>query len=73
VFDEELGEMVTKTASIDGSVDVSDDGRNYVLGSFDISEYDISPDTLLKLTVKSVVSGELQLPVNASSTFRFGR
>lgn len=72
-FDEGLGEMVTKTASVDSSVDVTSDGRNYVLGSFDISQYDISPDTLLKLTVKSVVSGEQVLPVNTSSTFRFGR
>ena len=72
-LDEVTGEMVEKTASIDGGVDVGDTNRSYVLGSFDISEYDIDADTLLKLTVKSVVSGEVELPVNSSYTFRFGR
>ena len=72
-FDTETGEMIEKTASLDGYVDVSNTSSSYVLGNFDISEYDIDADTLLKLTVKSVVSGEFELPINSTYTFRFGR
>jgi hypothetical protein len=72
-FDSEKNEMVEKTASLDGYVDVNEKSGNYVLGSFDISGYDIDENTLLKLTIKSVVSGDVSLPVNSIYTFRFGR
>ena len=71
--DGETSQMVKKTASLDGSVDVLENSGSYVLGSFNIADYDIAPDTLLKLTIKSVVTGESELPVNEVYTFRFGR
>jgi len=68
----ETGEIITKKVSLDSSVGISNLG-SYVLGTFDISGYDIDEDTLLKLTIKSVVEGEVEIPVNATYTFRFGR
>lgn len=69
----ETGEIIRKKASLDGSVDISDISSGYVLGQFDISGYNINVDTLLRLTVKSVVNGGYELPINSSYTFRFGR
>lgn len=69
----ETGEFVIKTASIDGNIDIMDSSIEYVLGDFDISGYEIDSDTLLRLTVKSVVQGDIELPVNTTYTFRFGR
>lgn len=69
----ETGEIIKKTAFIDDSVDIVDSSSGYVLGNFDISGYDIAPDALIRLTVKSVISGDSELGINASYTFRFGR
>jgi len=69
----ETGEVVTKMASIDGTVDVINNSSTYVLGNFDISGYEINTDTLLRLTIKSVVASSVEIPVNDSYTFRFGR
>ena len=65
-------EEVVKTASIDGSVDVNSNSE-YVLGNFDISGYTIDADTIIRLTVKSVVNGERVLPINTTYSLRFGR
>ena len=48
-------------------------GTKYITGSFNIVSYNIDSDTLLKLTVKSVEVGGKELPINTSSSFRFGR
>ena len=69
----ETGEETIMTANLDGSVDVTDTSGNSVLGTFDISRYNIDADTILRLTVKSVMNGEREIPINASYTFRFGR
>lgn len=71
-FNTENMQLVKKNASIDSNVSIKN-GDKSVYGTFDISNYDISSDTLIRLTVKSVVSGEFELPVNSSYTFRFGR
>ena len=47
--------------------------NGYFLGSFNISEFDISEDTIIKLTVNSVLSGVEWLPINTSYTVSFGR
>ena len=72
-IDDETGEMVTKKASVDSSVDVTSISGGYIYGNFNISGYPITADTLLKLTVKSVVADSIELPINSYSTFRFGR
>ena len=72
-IDVETGVVTDEIASIDGSIDITNSSVNYVLGDFDISGYGIEEDTLLKLTVKSVVHGDYELPVNTTYTFRFGR
>ena len=69
----ETSEVTKKTASIDNSVDITNISSGYILGKFDITGYNINADTLLKLTVKSVVASEVEIPINSSSTFRFGR
>ena len=71
--DTETGEVVLKTTSLDSTVDVSENANGYVLGNFDISNHSISANTVIRLTVKSVISGERELPINASYSFRFGR
>ena len=72
-IDSETSEVTKKNASIDGSVDVNSISSGYILGKFDINGYNINADSLLKLTVKSVVSSDVEIPINSSSTFRFGR
>ena len=72
-IDPDTMEVTVKKASIDGSVNVADINSKSVLGTFDISGYEIDSDTLLKLTVKNVVNGEIVLPINSTYTFRFGR
>lgn len=71
--DPDTMEVTMKKASIDSSVNVEDINSKSVLGTFDISGYEIDSDTLLKLTVKNVVNGEMILPINSTYTFRFGR
>ena len=72
-IDPETMDVVKKKASIDSSVNVSDFTSKSVIGTFDITGYDIDADTLLKLTIKNVVNGEITLPINTTYTFRFGR
>jgi len=72
VDSETLG-TVEKTASIDDVVNITDLSKWSVLGNFDISGYDIDEETVLVLTIKNVVSGDIELPINTSYSFRFGR
>ncbi len=72
VTDPETGEVDIKNASINGYVTTNGTEKS-VLGTFDISDYSIDEDTVLRLTVVSVQYGENELPINSSSTFRFGR
>lgn len=59
---------------IDGEVISEIDVRNgYFLGSFDISKFDIDEDSIIKLTVDSVMSNGKWVSINTSYTFRFGR
>jgi hypothetical protein len=69
----ETSEVTKKNASIDSSVDIANISSGYILGKFDIAGYNINAETLLKLTVKSVVASDVEIPINSSSTFRFGR
>ena len=69
----ETSEVTKKNASIDSSVDIANISSGYILGKFDITGYNINAETLLKLTVKSVVASDVEIPINSSSTFRFGR
>ena len=72
-IDIESGNVIEEIASIDDSIDITNSNVDYVLGNFDISGYGIEEDSLIKLTVKSVVHGDTVLPVNTTYTFRFGR
>lgn len=74
VHDIETGDKIVDTASLDESFEVKNNNIKYILGNFIIDNYNIEPDTLLKLTVKSVVTeDDLELPVNSGYTFRYGR
>ena len=73
ILNGETSEVVTKYVSLDDTVDMNNVTTNYIRGKFDISQYSISPDTEIKLTVKSVVANGVLLPVNSTYTFRFGR
>ena len=62
----------------DQIVDVPSDGATFIKGDFDITDCDFSkPETLLKLTVKSVfVTKEdtlVELPINSTYVYTFGR
>lgn len=71
-IDPETEEKVIKKVSDKDTVSV-DSKDKYILGKFDVSNYLVDKDTLVRLTVVSVNSGELSLPVKSSYTFRFGR
>ncbi len=71
-IDAETGEITLKTAKLDDRVTVNGKSK-FVLGTFDIDDYSIDRDTLIKLTIKSVESGDGTLAVRDSYTFRFGR
>ena len=59
---------------VDGEeVSVLDARNGYFLGKFDISEFDINEDTIIKLSVDSVMYNDEWLPINMNYTFRFGR
>jgi uncharacterized membrane protein YvbJ len=74
VIDSETGEVKQEVATLKSSASVPEGGAKYVTGTFDISAYELTSDTLLKLTVKNVeVTPEYILPINSSYTFRFGR
>lgn len=73
LIDPETGLTTKKTASIDSSVSVDANSGSSVLGTLDISGYEIDVDTLLKLTVKSVEAAGYTQPIQATYTFRFGR
>ena len=70
------GEIKTNTDNNgeDGEVISKIDVKNgYFLGSFNIADFDIDENSIIKLTVDSVMSNEKWLPINTSYTFRFGR
>ena len=71
-IDSETGESVKKQASIDNTVAVSGSNK-YVMGTTSVSGYNIDRDTVIKLTVKSVSSGDKTIDINSSSSFRYGR
>ena len=71
--DVDTGLMVKKIASLDSSVDISENTSNSVYGTFDISGYDISADTIIKLTIKSIITNGVELSINETYSFRFGR
>lgn len=73
VIDPETSEITTKKASIDGSVAVSGNVSNSILGTLDISGYDIDKNTLLKLTIVSVETAVGIIEIDSDYTFRFGR
>ena len=59
------------TVSEDSSVSVNANDK-YVLGDIDISKYTIDPDTLIKLTIKSVETSSGKIELNDTYSFRFG-
>lgn len=71
-IDSETGESVKKQASIDNTIAVSGSNK-YVMGTTSVSGYNIDKDTVIKLTVKSVSSGDKTIDINSSSSFRYGR
>ena len=71
-IDSETGENVKKQASIDNTIAVSGSNK-YVMGTTSVSGYNIDKDTVIKLTVKSVSSGDKTIDINSSSSFRYGR
>lgn len=68
----ETGEVIKTRASIDNDVSISNIGK-YVMGTFDISGYDIDKNTQLKLTVVSVSNGGSSIDIGSSYSFKFGR
>lgn len=70
--DPETEEVKEIKVSEDSSVTVSANDK-YVLGDIDISKYTIDPDTLIKLTIKSVETGSGKIELNDTYSFRFGR
>ena len=71
VVDQTTGDV--NEVVINDEILVDDISGGYVLGEIDISGYDIKADSLLRLTVDSVLYDETVLPVNIEYTFRFGR
>lgn len=69
--DNESGLSVVKNAVLTGGVNVNN-AESSVMGSFDISGYDIGQDTLLRLEVVDVSGPYGTLPVGSTYTFRFG-
>ena len=71
-LDEETNQLVEKqTPPIISSISVTDNNK-YVLGSIDISKYNISYDTLIKLNIDSVESNNGTIIINSSYTFKLG-
>lgn len=68
----ETGEVIKARASIDNDLSISSLGK-YVMGTFDISGYDIDKNTQLKLTVVSVSNGGSSIDIGSSCSFKFGR
>ena len=71
-IDSETGEMVMRHAKEDKRTTINGNGK-FVTDTFDISRYSIESDTLIKLTIKSLESGDSTLPVKDTYTFKFGR
>ena len=61
----------TEYINISDSVSVNNNA-GYLIDSVSIDGYNFLPDTILKLTVKSVVVGNREIPINSTSMFRFG-
>lgn len=65
-------EVTKKNVSVNQELTVNS-GSKYVTGAFDIKNYDIDMDTLIKLEVVEVYSGNFKLDINKAYTFRLGR
>ena len=61
-----------ETVKLNSSVDVAS-GDKSVIGSFDITNYDIDKNTLLTLTIESVEGTNGTLNIGSVYTFRLGR
>ena len=71
VVDLDSGSTTVKDGSIDSSL-VVDTDLNYVVGSFDISGYDIVKGSLVKLKINGVNGSFGYLPVVSTSSFKYG-
>lgn len=70
-IDSETQEEKEIPVSVDGSVNVAANDK-YVLGDFNITDYPLDPDTLIKLTIKSVETSSGKIELNDAYSFRFG-
>ena len=70
-FDNVVVDGTTERVNISDSVSVNNKA-SYVTDSISIDGYNILPDTVLKLTVRSVIVGNREIPINSTSMFRFG-
>ena len=61
-----------KSLVFEDTVDVVNNKIGYITGKFDITDQEIDEDTIIKLTVKSVETSNGVLPINSTSTVRFG-
>lgn len=66
------GSTVKKSASIDDNLNVSE-SLKYIMGTFDISGYNIDKNTQLKLSVVNVSGSFGTIDINSSYSFKFGR
>ena len=64
----ETGESSRKMASINQELTIGNGGK-YVIGTIDISGYNIDSDTRFKLTVVSVSNGNNTILIGSSSSF----
>lgn len=65
-------EISKRNVSVNQELTINN-GSKYVMGSFDIKDYDIDMDTLIKLKIVEVYSGDFRLNIGTSYTFRLGR
>lgn len=49
-----------------------DNNSKYVTHVLDIADYDMLPDSIIRLTVKSIIVGKREIPINSTYMFRFG-
>lgn len=70
--DSDTMEVSKKNVSVNQYVDVSK-GSKFVIGTFDIKDYDIDKDTLIRLNIDSVSTNGINLKIDKAYTFRFGR
>ena len=70
--DSETGGTKVKTATLNDRIAVNGVFR-VITGDFDISNYSIDSDALIKLTIKNVETDSGNLPVKDTYTFKLGR